>query len=249
MSICMTQQDFRALGLSINPDDPTQAIPVEAQSGSIPDDSWDLERLGIYAETGLNEANRLLRESVQLGRRSTVQIFRAGWALSIARRKVKAQKWGEWGRWLEEHNIKRTTAWEAIQLYERAGSEEAIAKLAPSEAKRRYGIGKPPRLDSQESVQSGANGAANSSSDSTSASEVESDDGEPEDDEPNDEPNDEPDLLVRPPRTLRAMLTAASNLLLSCVERSGEIDAACGDILAEIGASVQHLQGKSCHDQ
>ena len=67
---------------------------------------------------------------------------------------------------------------------------------------------------------------------------------EPEDAEPNDEPNDEPDLLVRPPRTLRAMLVAASNLLLSCVERSGEVDAACGDILAEIDTSVKRLRGK-----
>ena len=101
MSICMTHQDFRALGLSINPDNPTQAIPVEAQSESIPDDSWDLDRLGIYAETGLNEAARLQKESFQLGRRSTVQIFRSGRALSIARRKVKSEKWGEWGRCFE----------------------------------------------------------------------------------------------------------------------------------------------------
>ena len=248
MTINMTQEGFRALGLSINPDNPTQAIPVEAQPELIPDDCWDLNRLGTYAETGLSEANRLLRESIQLGRRSTVQIFRSGRALAIAQRKVKSEKWGEWGRWLATHNIKRTTAWEAIQLYERAGSEVAIAKLAPSEAKRRYGIGKPPRADAEGSVHSGNHSGATRSpkrsSDSTSPSEDESDDGEPEDSEPNDEPYDEPDLLVRPPRTPRAMLVAASNLLLSCVQRSDEIDAGCGDILAEITASVQHLEEK-----
>jgi hypothetical protein len=248
MSISMTQQDFRALGLSINPDNPTQAIPVEAQSELIPDDSWNLERLGTYAATGLNEAARLQKEFLQLGRRSTVQIFRSGRALAIAQRKVKSEKWGEWGRWLATHNIKRTTAWEAIQLYERAGSEEAIAKLAPSEAKRRHGIGKPPRADTEKSLDSGnyseATRSLNRSSDSSSQSEDESDDGEPEDAEPNDEPYDEPDLLVRPPRSPRAMLVAVSNLLLSCVQRSDEIDAACGDILAEIHTSVKYLQGK-----
>ena len=77
--------------------------------------------------------------------------------------------------------MKRTTAWEAIQLYERAGSEEAIARLAPSEAKRRYEIGKPPRADTEGSVDSGNRSEAtrplDSSSDSTSPSEDESDDG------------------------------------------------------------------------
>ncbi len=242
MSISMTEQELRDLGLHLDPGDPTRAIPVDAQSESIPDDSWGLEQLGNYAATGLNEADRLLRESIQLGRRSTVQIFRSGHALAIARQKVQ---WGEWGSWLATHSIKRTTAWEAIQLYLRAGSEEAIANLPPELAKSRYGIGKPPRMDTQEIVQCGAQSEAtpplNPSSDPASQSEDESDDGEPEDAEPNDEQSDEPDLLVSPPRTLRAMLIAASNLLLACEQRSGEIDAACGDILAEINASVNRL--------
>jgi hypothetical protein len=126
MSIQISPSDLYALGLQIDPDNPSQAIHVAQQAESIPDESWNLDRLGIYAENGLSEASRLQRESIQLGRRSAVQIFRAGHALSIARRKVP---WGEWGPWLATRNIKRTTAWEAIELYQRAGSEEAIAKL------------------------------------------------------------------------------------------------------------------------
>jgi len=141
MSIQMSVGDLRALGLQIDPDNPTQAIPVAHQAESVPNESWDLERLGNYAATGLSEASRLQKESIQLGRRSTVQIFRSGHALSIARRKVP---WGDWGRWLKEHDLKRTTAWEAVELYQRAGSEEAIANLTPSQAKKRYGIGRPP---------------------------------------------------------------------------------------------------------
>ena len=182
MSISMTQQNFRALGLQIDPDDPTQAIPVAHQAESVPDESWDLERLGNYAATGLSEASRLQKESIQLGRRSTVQIFRSGHALSIARRKVP---WGDWGRWLKEHDLKRTTAWEAIELYQRAGSEEAIANLTPSQAKKRYGIGRPPRSDTEESGDSKNHSELsrplNPSSDSASQSEDESDYEEPED--------------------------------------------------------------------
>ena len=240
MSINMTQQELRALGLQIDPDNPTQAIPAGPQAKSVPDESWDLERLGNYAATGLSEASRLQKESIQLGRRSTVQIFRSGHALSIARRKVP---WGDWGRWLKEHDLKRTTAWEAIELYQRAGSEEAIANLTPSQAKKRYGIGRPPRSDTEESGDSKNHSELsrplNPFSDSASQSEDESDYEEPEDAEPN-----EPDLLVRPPRSVRDMLIASSNLLLSCMQRSDEIDAACVDILAEIDVSVKLLRAQ-----
>ena len=236
MSIPMSPSDLHALGLQVDPDDPTQVIHVAHQVESSPDESWDLDQLGRYAEIGLSEADRLQRESIQLGRRSTVQIFRVGRALSIARQKVP---WGEWERWLTTHNIKKTSAWEAIELYERAGSEEAIANLTPSEAKRRYGIAKSTRRDTQDATR-----PLDPSSDFTSQSEDELDDAEPDDADPSDKQDDEPDLPARPPRNLKDMLVASSNLLLSCLQRSDELDAACGDILAEIDVSVQQLRAK-----
>jgi hypothetical protein len=107
----------------------------------------------------------------------------------------------------------------------------------------------PSRADTEESVKSGNHSPLYPSSDSTSQIEDESDYEEPEDADLNDENAgfevpDEPDVIARPPRTVIDILIASSNLLLSCVERSGEIDAACGDILAEIDASVKHLRGK-----
>ena len=151
--------------------------------------------------------------------------------------------WGDWGRWLKEHDLKRTTAWEAIELYQRAGSEEAIANLTPSQAKKRYGIGRPPRSDTEESGDSKNHSELsrplNPSSDSASQSEDESDYEEPGMPKPN-----EPDFLVRPPRSVRDMLIASSNLLLSCMQRSDEIDAACVDILAEIDVSVKLLRAR-----
>ena len=64
MSIQMSVGDLRALGLQIDPDNPTQAIPAGPQAESVPDESWDLERLGNYAATGLSEASRLQKESI-----------------------------------------------------------------------------------------------------------------------------------------------------------------------------------------
>jgi hypothetical protein len=242
MSIRLTEGQLSDLGFRIDPGAPTRAIPVAPQSESLPDDSWDLERLARYAKTGLDEANRLDREAMVIGRRSTVEIFRVGRALSIARRKVKTEKWGDWGRWLTEHEIKRTTAWEAVELFERAGSEEAIANLTASQAKKKYGITRPRRRDPQPCTESTRPPGSSTSSAAIPGGESEDelgDDAEP------DNPGPEPDLLVRPPRTVRQVLIAVSNLLQSCEERVDEMDATCDEILDEIGASAQRLK---CRD-
>jgi hypothetical protein len=133
MSLLMTEQQIGDPGFQGDSRSPACGEPV-------PDESWDFNRLGNYARSGLGEADRLIRESIQLGRRSTVQIFRAGRAIWIARERIKAEKWGGWGSWLAEHGLARTTAWEAAALYERAGSEEAIKHLTPDQAKQTFGI-------------------------------------------------------------------------------------------------------------
>jgi hypothetical protein len=234
MSIQISEDQLYSLGMRIDPDNPTQAIHVTQQAESIPDESWDLDRLGIYAHTGLNESNRLLKESIQLGRRSTVQIFRSGRALSIARRKVP---WGQWERWLVTHNLKKTTAWEAIELYQRAGSEEAIADLTPSQAKTKFGIGTPPQTDTHKRAR-----PHNPSSDSSSENEDEPND-EPGEDEPNsDEGLDDPDVISRPPKTAEDILVASRNLLFSLFERPGEVNGTCVNILAEIETGARQLR-------
>src|SRR4051794_22884116 len=74
--------EYHELGLAIDPADPSKATPVATLDESLPDESWDLDRLARYASTGLTEADRLEHESIQIGRRSTVQIYRSGRALS-----------------------------------------------------------------------------------------------------------------------------------------------------------------------
>lgn len=108
-------------------------VPTDTQDDAVPDDSWTLEDLRKYALDRFCEVNLLAK-------RSTVQIYRAGWALSIAQKKEKDER--EWVEWQKKHGLKRTTVWEAIKLYERAPSEEAIKDLAPQKAKEKYGVTK-----------------------------------------------------------------------------------------------------------
>ena len=223
MSINMTQRDFRALGLSINPDDQTQAISVETQFELIPGDCWDLNRLGTYAATGLNEANRLLRESVQLGHRSTVQIFRSGRACQSPGGRSKPRS-GVNGGGGSKSTIsrgplrgrqssftsglaqrKRSRSWRHQR--QRSGMESANRR--DQTLRDRWILGATARQHVRSTHHS----------DSTSPSEDESNDGGPEDAEL--EPNDEPDLLVRPPRTLRAMLVL--QVTFCCRVRSAQV--------------------------
>lgn len=147
MSIQMTERDLTKFGLAIDPESPTQAIPIRDMTEVVPDESWDLERLATYASTGLSEADRLQKEALRIGRNSTLQIFRAGRALWFARERLKADGRGRWGRWQEENGFKRTTVWEAIELYERAKSEGAVMDLTPSEAKQTFGVTGQPKGD------------------------------------------------------------------------------------------------------
>ncbi|CAN5890362.1 hypothetical protein BH23PLA1_BH23PLA1_39260 [soil metagenome] len=147
MSINLIETQFHKMGLAIDPSDPSRAVPIASLGESMPDETWDLDRLARYASAGLAKADRLMQGSIQIGRRSTVEIFRSGRALSIARRRLKAEGRGRWTRWLEQHGIKRTTAWEAAELFERAGSEDKVANLMPGEAKRLFWVISPPRED------------------------------------------------------------------------------------------------------
>jgi hypothetical protein len=95
-----------------------------------PNDTWRLDELARYALDGLDKIR-------QLGRRTSVETWRVGHALSIVQQKTKPKR--QWGQWLAKHEISRTIAWEAIRLFE-AATEDEVAELTISEAKIRYGI-------------------------------------------------------------------------------------------------------------
>jgi hypothetical protein len=135
------EQDLLQAGLMIDPGDPSKVIRVKGRpEDAAPSESWEMDRLTAYAVKGLEQAKALEAEANIVGRKSTVQLFRAGHALHILRGKLKGD--GQWCGWLKGHGIPRTNAWEAIQLYVRAKTEEAVAELTPTQAKEKYGISK-----------------------------------------------------------------------------------------------------------
>ena len=82
----------------------------------------------------------MTEQLVAVGRRSTVELFRAGRALHFLRDKLKADN--AYVKWLEDNDIARTTAHDAIKLYCKAKSESAVEKLTITEAKVTFGISK-----------------------------------------------------------------------------------------------------------
>ncbi len=106
-------------------------VLVDRPEDATPDDSWSLDDLRTYALSRLNEASILAR-------RSTAQTYRAGRALSLAKNKLKTLK--AWGKWQQEHDLPRTSVWEAVELFRKAPSEEAIEHLTPQKAKEQFGI-------------------------------------------------------------------------------------------------------------
>lgn len=130
------ENELHALGFRVDPTDRGRAVPLAGPAA--PDDGWETDALGRYAAAELAESTRLDGEARDLVRRSAVHLFRAGRALHLARERLKAA--GEWCGWQTRHGIARTSAWEAIELYERAGNEEAVAGLAISEAKTQFGV-------------------------------------------------------------------------------------------------------------
>lgn len=137
MGVKVTNKDLNKWNLEIDPLDENNLVH-KPTSGDTPNDQWDLERLSEYARGSIDLSR-------SLARKSTIERFRAGHALSLAKAKLKGGKKGTWCRWLKDQNISRTLAWEALKLFERAGSEEAIVNLDITRAYQKYRITKPPK--------------------------------------------------------------------------------------------------------
>jgi hypothetical protein len=117
----------------------TQLIGASPQH-STPDHNWSPEQLTRYVKKHLANREDMTEQLVAVGRRSTVELFRAGRALHFLRDKLKADN--AYVKWLEDNDIARTTAHDAIKLYCKAKSESAVEKLTITEAKVTFGISK-----------------------------------------------------------------------------------------------------------
>jgi hypothetical protein len=153
MSAIKNEAKLNKLNLKIHPSDPTQAVPLNQPGDTIPDESWSLDQLAQFALTSVAESKRLHVDAACLARKSTVQVFWAGAALTYARPKVE-QEGKRWSHWLKERKIPRTNAWEAMELFRLAETVEAVADLTLTQAKRKFKVTKTPKPQPKETVTS-----------------------------------------------------------------------------------------------
>lgn len=135
------------MNTSINKSDSTQHIVPEIHATSLllTDDAGQqnladltLTDLETLFERELGDSDRLQAEADCLSRRSSVSLFRAGRVLSAIKKKLK----GTWTKWQKDHKVGVTSAWQAIQLFSKAVSEEAVAGLTRTEALQKFDITK-----------------------------------------------------------------------------------------------------------
>jgi hypothetical protein len=104
----------------------------------LPDPTWDLERLASYAKDRFAIAEFF-------GRKTAMQLWRAGRALLIVKDKLKAER--KWTVWAEEHGLPMTSVYDAIKIAERFEQEDDIVGLTTIEARTIAGTIKPRRAD------------------------------------------------------------------------------------------------------
>jgi hypothetical protein len=96
--------------------------------------------LGLFAQEEFDEYRKWRRRSKKAACKATAAIFRLGRWLSQAHDRLLNDGRGKWTAFLAENEVPRTTAWEAMELFRRAGSEEAVSRMTPTEAKRHFGV-------------------------------------------------------------------------------------------------------------
>ena len=113
-----TEAEMAKAGVMIDPNNPNAAIPVAALNDLQPDSNWSDEVLIKFAQRAINAADNYMEQANILTRKTIVQRFRAGHALSILKKRHKNE--GTWVEFQAQHNLTRTVVWEAIAVYERA---------------------------------------------------------------------------------------------------------------------------------
>jgi hypothetical protein len=100
----------------------------------LPDPSWDLDQLAAYTRDRFTIADLW-------GRKSAVQIWRAGKAVLIVQERLKQER--KWTAWAQEHDLPLTSVYEAIKIAEKFDSEADITGFTVIEAKMIAGTFKP----------------------------------------------------------------------------------------------------------
>ena len=98
-----------------------------------------LEQLAKLVKKSIASSRKNAARALDFGRKSSVDLFNAGQALVAVRTQLEINGLG-YCEWLKEQKIPRTSAHEAVKLFEAAGTVEAVKDLPITEAKVKFGI-------------------------------------------------------------------------------------------------------------
>lgn len=109
-----------------------------------PNHNWTQEKLTEYVKECFISRDDMNEQLAFIGRRSSVELFRAGYALHLLRDKLKVT--GGWEQCLKDNSIPKVTAFEAIRLYYKAkklwkdAAESEVGKMTITAAKVKLGV-------------------------------------------------------------------------------------------------------------
>lgn len=110
----------------------------EESDCATPNHNWTMENLTDYVKRCFKNKGDMADQLAFIGRKSAVELFRAGCALHFMREKLKIKS--AYVKWLEDAGIPRTTAHEAIQLFYKAKLEKAVEAMTITKAKTHFGV-------------------------------------------------------------------------------------------------------------
>lgn len=123
---------------SATPDDQPLHADTNAAAEAQPDSSWTLDKLGAFASGEVSSAFFAKEAAILQATKSAVHLHRAGHALSLARDKCKGEGHGDWANFKRKHGFASTTVNDAIRLYDKAETEDAVVGLGITEAKKKF---------------------------------------------------------------------------------------------------------------
>ena len=128
----LSEEELHTLGYTVVG---SEAVPL---GDATPDSTWDEDRLALYFKGELANSEQADEQAILQAQKSAVHLFRAGHALFLARDLCKHKGHGMWTSFKHQHDMKDTTANDAIRLYVNAKTEDALLGLGITEAKVKY---------------------------------------------------------------------------------------------------------------
>lgn len=128
----LTEADLNNLGFAVVGD---EVVPAE---DGCPDESWETGQLEAFAKRRLTSSGQAERQAILQAEKAAVDLFWAGCALQIIRAKKKAERHGAWTEWKRTQGYHDTTVNDAIRLFEKAKTPDALYGMGITAAKEKF---------------------------------------------------------------------------------------------------------------